>query len=93
MAKENPFTYFRDLSLITRRGSYKTEGEAHEVLPLQKGRGGGKSFSHAEGGRGTTCFGVVFTRKLEVFAILKGGRIKFPLFKRGWDWAKSFTLS
>ena len=34
---------------------------------------GGTSFSHAEGGGGTKSFGVVFTRKLEVLAILKGG--------------------
>ena len=34
-------------------------GGAREVLPLRKG-GGGKSFSHAEGG-GTKSLGVVFT--------------------------------
>ena len=40
----------RDWSLITGRGGYKTGGGgAREVLPLQKG-GGGKSFSHPEGG-------------------------------------------
>ena len=40
----------RDWSLITGRGGYKTGGGgAREVLPLRKG-GGGKSFSHAEGG-------------------------------------------
>ena len=41
-----------DWSLITGRGGgYKTGGGggAREVLPLRKG-GGGKSFSHAEGG-------------------------------------------
>ena len=54
-------------------------------------KGGRKSFIHAEGGGGTKSFGVVFTRKLEVLAILYGGREKFPLFKRGG--AKSFTLS
>ena len=43
--------YLRDWSLITGRGGgYKTGGGAREVLPLQKGGGGGKSFSHAEGG-------------------------------------------
>ena len=44
---------FRDWSLITGRGGgYKTGGAggAREVLPLRKGGGGGKSFSHAEGG-------------------------------------------
>ena len=42
----------RDWSLITGRGGgYKTGGRgAREVLPLRKGGGGGKSFSHAEGG-------------------------------------------
>ena len=40
----------RDWSLITGRGgATKREGGACEVLPLRKG-GGGKSFSHAEGG-------------------------------------------
>ena len=40
----------RDWSLITGRGATKREGGgAREVLPLRKG-GGGKSFSHAEGG-------------------------------------------
>ena len=31
-------------------GGYKTGGGAREVLPLRKGGGGGKSFSHSEGG-------------------------------------------
>ena len=31
-------------------GGGKMEGGACEVLPLRKGGGGGKSFSHAEGG-------------------------------------------
>ena len=35
-------------------------GGALEVLPLRKG-GGGKSFSHVEGG-GANSFGVVFTQ-------------------------------
>ena len=38
--------------------------------PYEKG-GGLKGFSHADG-VGTKCFEVVFTRKLEVSAILKG---------------------
>ena len=59
----------RDWSLITGRGGYKTGGGACEVLPLGKGGGAEKSFSHAEGG-GTKSFGVVFTRYLEVLAIL-----------------------
>ena len=41
----------RDWSLIMGRGGYKTRGGgAREVLPLRKGGGGGKSFSHSEGG-------------------------------------------
>ena len=41
------------------RGATKREGGgACEVLPLQKGVGG--VFSHAEGGGGIKCFGVVF---------------------------------
>ena len=50
--------------------------------PYAKWRGGGGSFSHAEGGGDTTSFGVVFVRYLEVLAILKGGRKKFPPLKR-----------
>ena len=44
----------RDWSLITRRGggATKREGGACEVLPLRKGGGGGKGFSHAEWGGG-----------------------------------------
>ena len=40
----------RDWSLITGRGAtkWKGGGRACEVLPLQKGGGGGKSISHAE---------------------------------------------
>ena len=41
-------------------GATKREGEG-QVLPLQKGRGGGRTnLSHAEGGGSTTSFGVVF---------------------------------
>ena len=44
------FILLRDWSLITgRRGLQNWRGGAREVLPLTK-RGGGKSFSHAEGG-------------------------------------------
>ena len=52
------YGHFRDWSLITGRGGYKTGGGgAREVLPLQKG-GGGKSFSHTEGGGGhKKCWG------------------------------------
>ena len=41
----------RDWSLITgrgRRGAKKNGKGAYEVLPLQKGGGGGKGFSHGE---------------------------------------------
>ena len=31
-------------------GATKREGGGREVLPLRKGGGGGKSFSHSEGG-------------------------------------------
>ena len=57
-------------------------------------KGGGKSVSLAEGGGDTTSFGVVFTRKLEVLAILKGGGStkSFHPLKEGGS-AKSFTLS
>ena len=56
-------------------------GETSEDLPLQKKREG-ENFSHAERGGGQKVL------KPEVLAILKGGRKKFPPFKRG-D-AKSF---
>ena len=47
-----------------------------KFYPYEKG--GGKSFGHAEGGGGNThTFWVVFTQKLEVLAILKGGRKMF----------------
>ena len=54
----------RDWSLITgREGATKQEGGgACEVLPLRNGGGGEISFSHAEGGGGTTSFGVLFTQ-------------------------------
>ena len=44
----------REWSLIMERRGYKTEGGGgSEILPLRKGGGGRKGFSHAEGGRGT----------------------------------------
>ena len=46
-------------------------GGSSEVLTLRKG--GGANFSHAEGGGDKKGFGVVFPRKIEVLAILKGG--------------------
>ena len=43
-------TSVREWSLITGRGGLQNgRGGAREVLPLRKG-GGGKSFSHSEGG-------------------------------------------
>ena len=38
-------------------------------------KGGGKSFSHVEGGGGRKRLRVVFLRKLEVLAVLKGGGV------------------
>ena len=67
-------------------------GGASEVLPLQKGGGAGKSFSHAEGG--AKSLEVVLTRELEIFSHtdcghpLEGAREKFyPVLRGG---AKSF---
>ena len=59
------------------------EGVAHvKFYPQENGGGGyGKSFSHAEGVRGTKSFEVVSTRELEVLAIV--GHKKFPPFKSG----------
>ena len=67
----------REWSLITGRGATKREvgggGESSEVLPLQKGRGGGrKPFGHAEGGGGTISFEVVLIRELGDLAIPMG---------------------
>ena len=54
--------------------------------------GGGGGGSHAKGVGGTTSFGVVLTREIQVLAILKGGGgKKFPPLKR--EGAESFTLS
>ena len=46
-------------------------------------RGGGEVLAMPKEWWGTTSFGVIFTQCLEVLAILKGGRKKFPLFKGG----------
>ena len=51
-----------------------------KFYPYEKGGGG--SFSHAEGG-GIKSFEVVLTRELEVLAIVLGGAKMFPPFKRG----------
>ena len=45
-------------------------------------RGSEKVLTMLKGGGGTKGFRVVFTEKLEVLAILKRGRKKFPLFKK-----------
>ena len=47
-------------SLIMGRGGYKTGGGACDICPYEKGAGGGKSLSQAEGG--TQVFGVIFTQ-------------------------------
>ena len=77
----------RDWSLITGKGGGVQNGRGGgscEVLPLEKGGGGGKGFSYDERGGGTTSFGVVFTWELEVLAIVMGeGDKMFLLFKRG----------
>ena len=53
---------FRDCSLITGKGGYKTGRGACEVLPLQKGGwGGGKGLSHAEGGGHKMFWGSFYT--------------------------------
>ena len=66
--------------------------EGHlKFYPYKKGKGSEKVLDKLKGG--TTSFGVVFTQKLEVWAILKvGGATKsFHSFK-GRE-VKSFTLS
>ena len=40
-----------DWSLITGSGGYKTGGGHLKFYPYKKKGGGGKTFSHAEGGR------------------------------------------
>ena len=41
---------YKGQSLIAGRGSTKREGGHVKFYPFEKGGGGGKSFSHAEGG-------------------------------------------
>ena len=68
--------------LVTNYG-YKTGGGgAREILPLQKGGQGRKSFSHAEGGGGG------HNKFWGSFSHIVGGHKEFPLFKMGG--AKSF---
>ena len=53
-----------------------------KLYPYERGGGGMWSFSHAEGGGGRTqSFGVVFTCKLKVLAILMGGTKSFLSLK------------
>ena len=79
-----PRRALRDLSLITGRGGGGTKREGWHVKFYNE-KGGGKSFSHAEWG--AHSFGVVFTRYLEVLAILMrkggGGCKRLPPFKKG----------
>ena len=55
-------------------GGLKTGRGACKVLPLRKGRGGGRKKVLAMLKGGTQSFGVVVMRYLEILAILKGGR-------------------
>ena len=74
--------YLRDRSLITGRGYTRDEGGKLSFTPKEKKKGGGGSFSHAEGGWGVTkSFGVVLTQEIEVLAILKVGGKKFSPYK------------
>ena len=62
------------------------------LTPTKKRGGGGKSFSHAEGGA-QKLFEVVLTRALEVLDIVMGGGHKrFPLFKRGGGCKKFYPV-
>ena len=72
--------------LVTNYGEGGGYKNYVKFYPYEKGRGGGGVLAMLKGG--TKSFGVVFTQKLEVLAILK--LKKFPLFKRGG--AKSFTV-
>ena len=79
-------TWIREWSLITGRGG------ACEVLPLRKGAGVEKVLAMLKGGGGAQkVLGSFLRGTLEVLAILKGGRKKFQLFKRGGT--TIFTLS
>ena len=64
-----------------------------KFYPYKKAGGGGgrKSFSHAEGGA-QTGFGVVFTRSLEVLAILYGGAKSFHSLKGGGGHKKYYPV-
>ena len=55
-----------------------------KFYPYKK-RGGGESFSHAEGGGVTKSFGVVLMQELNVFAIVMegGGAKSIHFLKRG----------
>ena len=63
LVNEDTFILLRDWSLITGRGATKQEGGHMKFYSYEKGGGGGKSFSHANRGRGdTTSLGVVFAQ-------------------------------
>ena len=57
-------------------------GGKSSYLPLQKGRERKQVLARLKGG-GHTEFWVVLTQELEVLAILKEGRKRFPPFKGG----------
>ena len=65
-----------------------------KLNPYEKGRGGWKGLAMLKGGR--NILGVVFPRKLDIFAILKRERLKKLLrfesgdVNRGGGHAKSF---
>ena len=88
----------RDWSLIMGRGGLQNGRGACEVLPLRKGGGGGKSFSHAEEGA-QKFWGSFYTVAwsfshieggAKSFHSLKGGRKKFDPVLSGGGGAKSF---